>query len=91
MLREFEARISCERHVGGDDQVYWVDGNRILVINDAWMFNLKSEDDELPNDERGATQHMLIDPGASLYVGLADLLHRRCGTSSRSASNDGDG
>lgn len=38
---------------------------------------MKGEIEQLP--ERGAVQHMLVDSGALLRLGLADLLHRRSG------------
>lgn len=70
--------VSCECHADGDDKLHWVDGEP-FACQGAWMFHLKSEDEELPNDECGASQHILIDSGAPLHLGPADLLHRRCG------------
>lgn len=43
------------------------------------MFHVNNEDQELPGDECGALQHMLLDSGAALHVGPAELLHHRKG------------
>lgn len=65
--------------IGSSPSFIGVTENRSPTIKDVRLFQPKSEDEDLPEDKGGAVQHMLIDPGASLHIGPADLLHRRCG------------
>lgn len=50
-----------------------VTAERMPTMKDAWTFHVKGREDELPEDECGGVQHMLIDSGASLHAGPADF------------------